>query len=1171
MMAQTNGTGSTLSQHYQHHVTHSQSQSGHSVLVEGKLLQGEALLEYAQQKGLCPKCVQHVTHKRVRKKVGMLRYTFEWIPLTFTDELAGNYTVYKGYCLQPTCFTLEEAQNLLGEHQRLRISRSASRGRLNSRSSQSRSSKTRPSSSKSRSRRDLNSIGNTSSHSSISAASSDADGDTDPDFESDDYDVECVAMSQTESVTDSSTRAMTPTNTGASSMPNSPASRDVQQLQQQPSRRRLLQPQMSPGKSLSCRNLEANNCRTPRTPTNRTNSGGSDRTKRRVPDSDILRQLCRFLADLNNETSPGPGGVNSCRGIAKTKSARGPLSIASESDLWTILHKRYGEETLPALTIPGRIVVILSILQKPIVLEGSNSNDSKEHYDCSKAAWTLLAHLTKQQLQLANGSEDSNDESSKFNTMTSLQQKSWLAEQVLRQISNEFDRTDDETMANHHSSSDNVMGYAKRCAAQILYHMLRNEEHCVDSPVLSSMQALSPTKRHHWITVLLDMLLFDGADDDQLVGIGDEAGHKYQLSNANTTGTAENLYVVWNLLLAGDAGTIATQENTYVLKTIVGIAVSILSNYSIEDGCGIGLYSSSRGASIAESVLQAESAMGLLATVASRAGAPALAGRQYECLQAISETCTRYDNVGDVLLQGAHAICHILASFEWYHDDSPGGNSVNEYAEGLSNCYIAAEHGVGVVSLVLDYQETRAQRGLPKTEELNRAVCRLTTTLFESNEILQTFVVRVCLQQEKLVHSLLQMLDTTNILSIAESASCILVYLLHRDNATSSFLRDIPDIATVIVRTLDHYRDAPVVLKNLCVIVTHLVSLQDHQLGYEIGKVGGLNVLADLLMNAPKQGSQCPDEAESALRALTGIVSIIDTTLLYSYQASLVDILMSVMDRQHHQHRLFHCTTGTEGQACALDVNWDCDLALKVQLAALDALHALCVRGATEVSRAIQMVLYNMDFYSGQVQVLTRCCAIVRRLTREFSENPAATRGHDHIEEVSVALQATKWVFSLLRAMMFHPDATEFVLEGIATLKDLAANPSLRDLLEPADAEACLVSLLEVNSATRPDVAALAFAALNNVLVDRRLCPSVGPVRDVVVHLVMGALRRFPDDAEVWTNSLLLLKSYTYRDDNLAILRDNYSDELIPLLIDAERILSGDALERSTYIIRKLQ
>lgn len=87
-----------------------------SVLVEGKLLQGEALLEYAQQKGLCTKCVQHVTHTRARKRLGMLRNAAEWIPLTLKDELEGNYTVYKGYCLQPTCWTLQQVQEILGEH-----------------------------------------------------------------------------------------------------------------------------------------------------------------------------------------------------------------------------------------------------------------------------------------------------------------------------------------------------------------------------------------------------------------------------------------------------------------------------------------------------------------------------------------------------------------------------------------------------------------------------------------------------------------------------------------------------------------------------------------------------------------------------------------------------------------------------------------------------------------------------------------------------------------------------------------------------------------------------------------------------------------------------------------------------------------------------------------------
>ena len=109
---------------------------GPTVLVEGKLLSGDTLLEYAQQKGLCKKCVQHVTHKRERKRLGMLRYTAEWVPLTVTDDLEGNFTVYKGYCLQPTCWTLQEVQEMLGERP---LIRSASKGSISRKATPTRS------------------------------------------------------------------------------------------------------------------------------------------------------------------------------------------------------------------------------------------------------------------------------------------------------------------------------------------------------------------------------------------------------------------------------------------------------------------------------------------------------------------------------------------------------------------------------------------------------------------------------------------------------------------------------------------------------------------------------------------------------------------------------------------------------------------------------------------------------------------------------------------------------------------------------------------------------------------------------------------------------------------------------------------------------------------------
>jgi Leucine-rich repeat (LRR) protein/O-acetyl-ADP-ribose deacetylase (regulator of RNase III) len=72
-------------------------------------LGGEELEEYCKKHGLCNLCAQTKTHKRVFR----LKKKNQWQPLTVGT--AGVYIVFKGYCVQPGCFTLEQAQRLLGE------------------------------------------------------------------------------------------------------------------------------------------------------------------------------------------------------------------------------------------------------------------------------------------------------------------------------------------------------------------------------------------------------------------------------------------------------------------------------------------------------------------------------------------------------------------------------------------------------------------------------------------------------------------------------------------------------------------------------------------------------------------------------------------------------------------------------------------------------------------------------------------------------------------------------------------------------------------------------------------------------------------------------------------------------------------------------------------------
>mmetsp|Transcript_37350 Transcript_37350/g.57949 ORF Transcript_37350/g.57949 Transcript_37350/m.57949 type:complete len:1510 (+) Transcript_37350:109-4638(+) len=80
--------------------------------IDGKVLSGEEFEEYCRDHGLCRRCARVRTHRRVLKLFGRGQ---KWEPLTLHDDMTGEYLVYKGYCLKPTCYTVGQAKRLLGE------------------------------------------------------------------------------------------------------------------------------------------------------------------------------------------------------------------------------------------------------------------------------------------------------------------------------------------------------------------------------------------------------------------------------------------------------------------------------------------------------------------------------------------------------------------------------------------------------------------------------------------------------------------------------------------------------------------------------------------------------------------------------------------------------------------------------------------------------------------------------------------------------------------------------------------------------------------------------------------------------------------------------------------------------------------------------------------------
>jgi len=89
---------------------------------------GKELDVYANARGLCRLCGQTQTHRKVGKFLKRLRN--DWRPLTVQDEESGRYLVYKGYCIQPTCYSLDQAKVKLGETPERRASDSGSTASL---------------------------------------------------------------------------------------------------------------------------------------------------------------------------------------------------------------------------------------------------------------------------------------------------------------------------------------------------------------------------------------------------------------------------------------------------------------------------------------------------------------------------------------------------------------------------------------------------------------------------------------------------------------------------------------------------------------------------------------------------------------------------------------------------------------------------------------------------------------------------------------------------------------------------------------------------------------------------------------------------------------------------------------------------------------------------------
>ena len=83
---------------------------GRQLLIKGRMYEGEELKEYCDKNGLCPLCGQ----TRVKeKKAGF--FSINWFNIEIKTNKRGEIEVYKGYHISPTCYSMAQAKEALGE------------------------------------------------------------------------------------------------------------------------------------------------------------------------------------------------------------------------------------------------------------------------------------------------------------------------------------------------------------------------------------------------------------------------------------------------------------------------------------------------------------------------------------------------------------------------------------------------------------------------------------------------------------------------------------------------------------------------------------------------------------------------------------------------------------------------------------------------------------------------------------------------------------------------------------------------------------------------------------------------------------------------------------------------------------------------------------------------
>ncbi|KAG7348506.1 Armadillo/beta-catenin-like repeat protein [Nitzschia inconspicua] len=360
-------------------------------------------------------------------------------------------------------------------------------------------------------------------------------------------------------------------------------------------------------------------------------------------------------------------------------------------------------------------------------------------------------------------------------------------------------------------------------------------------------------------------------------------------------------------------------------------------------------------------------------------------------------------------------------------------------------------------------------------------------------------------------------------------AAAILALLVEIDFMVSSQIMEFPDSISKLFLCMHNNQDNQGLQVCISTIQESLVNYADSIAIEQILQNNGVASLCNLMSIHRNNG----DFVLSTCHILSSIFPNLDSNTLKSMSDLIKQSLVDALERHVE--------------------NAD------VEAAIFDALKACCLREdifkrlLLEESR-IRMILSAMQLNLGSSELQRSGCGLIRMLS-SFANG-------------KVIVGNCGGIPTIINALLAHNESTAVQKEALVALKNLAIAPSNKKMLADSGAENAVMCSLWIHYKD-PQVIAYGLSAMNNIAVDSQT-RSVAEMKDQMLMIVIAAMSRCRENAEVLKNACFYLKSCSYLSTNLHLMKRR-REQLVPLLLWAAESFPDHCRERAKNVVFKIE